>query len=299
MAGRWTSSYTECPRRPPQAGGCPENALFGKPMKVRAVWKSDVGVHRNINEDTFLVAPELGLYIVADGMGGHKAGEVASGMVVDTMADYWRKVRSGDPPSFTMSFPDDLSECGRHLVNSINLANTVIHEAQRRTRYRKMGSTVCAVLVDRDCIWAANVGDSGIFLLDRGRLVEISEEHSVMAEQRSMGIDNAVSSTSPYFKNVLTRVLGVTESVRVHVNPVRPEVGDLMLMCSDGLTNHVARESINAILNDTTVSNARKVEIFIEEAYRGGGDDNITVILLEFMKEGKWDHIKKRFSGKC
>ncbi|MBU2498491.1 MAG: protein phosphatase 2C domain-containing protein [Proteobacteria bacterium] len=268
-------------------------------MKVQAVGKSDVGSKRKINEDKFLVAPELGLYIVADGMGGHKAGEVASGMLVETMADYWRKVRSGNPPPFLMPFSDDLSECGRHLLNSINLANTVIHEAQKRPQYRRMGSTVCAMLVDRDCLWAANVGDSAIYLLDHGRLIEISEEHSVTAEQRSMGLNNALSSTSPFLKNVLTRVLGVKESVNVHINPVRPEVGDLILMCSDGLTNYVPGESIRAILNDATVSNARKVDIFIEEAYRGGGGDNITVILLEVMKEGKWDNIKRRFRRKC
>ena len=162
-----------------------------------------------------------------------------------------------------------------------------------------MGSTVCALLVDRDCIWAANVGDSAIYLLDHDRLIEISEEHSVIAEQRSLGLNNTLSSTSPFLKNVLTRVLGVKESVSVYVNPLRPEVGDLILMCSDGLTNYVQSESIRAILNDAPVSNARKVDVFIEEAYRGGGGDNITVILLEVMKEGKWDNIKRRFRKKC
>ncbi|MCJ7593481.1 MAG: protein phosphatase 2C domain-containing protein [Desulfobacterales bacterium] len=267
-------------------------------MKLRVVGKSDVGLKRKINEDKFLVAPELGLYVIADGMGGHKAGEVASGMVIETMADYWRKLRAGKPPAFLASVPDDVSEYGRHLVNSITLANIIIHEAQKKPKYRRMGSTVCALLIEKDCLWAANVGDSAIYLFDHGRLIQVSEEHSVVGEQKSMGMTSVFATTSPFLKNVLTRVVGVKESVRVHINLIQPEAGDLLLMCSDGLTNYVPEAAIKAVLDDTAISIARKVDVFIEEAYRAGGGDNITVILMEVMKESKWDYIKRKFGRK-
>jgi protein phosphatase len=267
-------------------------------MRVRAVGKSHIGLKRKINEDKFLVAPELGLYVIADGMGGHKAGEVASRMVVETMADYFRKLKKGNPPGILPSINQDVSDNGKHLVNAIMLSNIIIHEAQKKPQYHRMGSTVSALLIEKDRIWSANVGDSPIYLFDQRRLIQISEEHSLEAEQRSMGMTNSNGSTNPLLKNLLTRVLGLSEKVNVYINPIRPDAGDLILMCSDGLTNHVAEPSIKTILDDFSISSERKADILIDEANRGGGGDNITVILLEVMKEGKWHKLKRRILTK-
>ncbi len=250
---------------------------------------------RKINEDCYLISQDMGLYVIADGMGGHKAGDVASRLVVDTLGDYWEKVKNDMPPSFLGSIEQDVSKGARHLINSILLANVLIHEAQKKPEYHRMGSTVSALLVEKDCMWAANVGDSSIYHFDRGRLTQVSEEHSLEAERKSMGLIEPYDSTSPLLKNMLTRVLGQSEKVEVYITPVRPDVGNTILLCSDGLTNYLSEESIYAILDDFSISIERKVDILVDEANWGGGGDNVSVILLEVLDEGKWKKLKKKF----
>ena len=263
-------------------------------MNIRAAGKTHIGRKRKINEDNLLVEPDLGLFIVADGMGGHKAGDVASRMVVETMADYWLKVKDNKSPSFLEPINKDVSDLGKHLINSISLTNIIIHEAQKKPEYHRMGSTVSALLVDGDCIWAANVGDSRTYLFDHGRLIQVSQEHSVEAEQKAMGLTDAMGSTHPGMKNLLTRVMGQHKKVDVYITPIRPETGDLVLMCSDGLTNYMTEQSIGTVLDDFSTSLERKAEILIDEANRGGGGDNITVVLLEVLEEGKWSKLRKK-----
>ncbi len=263
-------------------------------MKVKCIGKSHIGMKRKINEDSYLVAPDLGLYVIADGMGGHRAGDVASRLAVDTMADYWRKMQNNEQPSFLQPIGRQVSEGAKHLINSILFANTIIHEAQKKPQYHRMGTTVAALLVEKDCVWSANVGDTLVYLFDNGRLVQISEEHSLEAEQKSMGLTDADTSTNPMLKHMLTRVLGLSERVDVYISPIRPDAGDLVLMCSDGLTNYVSEQSIQAILDDFSISLDRKADVLIDEANRGGGGDNVSVILLEILEKGKWARFKKK-----
>jgi protein phosphatase len=267
-------------------------------MQIQAVGKSDRGLKRKINEDSFLVDPALDLYVVADGMGGHKAGEVASRIVVHAMSDYWRKVRSGNFPRFLHPIHRDVSDNAKHLINSIVLCNLLIHEGQKKPQYHRMGSTVSALLVDKDVLWVANVGDSPVYLFDHGRLIQVSEEHSVEAEQKSIGLIGESDESNPLIKNILTRVLGLTQKVNVFVSPIRPESEDLLLMCTDGLTNYVPQPSIKTILDDFSISLERKAEVLIDEANRGGGGDNITVVLLEVTKEGAWSKLKRKLQSK-
>ena len=163
-----------------------------------------------------------------------------------------------------------------------------------------MGSTVSALLVENDRIWLANVGDSPVYLFQNGRLIQLSEEHSIEAEQRSMGMGfpDTLESTNPMLKNVLTRVLGSSEKVNVFITHIKPDAGDIVLMCSDGLTNNVSEQAIRAVLDDFSISIERKVDILIDEANRGGGEDNISVIILEVLEEGKWKKFKKKFINK-
>lgn len=266
-------------------------------MKVKVTGKSDIGLKRKLNEDSYLIAPDLGLYVIADGMGGHKAGEVASRMVVDTMEDYWKKVNSNKPPSFLEIIKKDISEGAKHLINSIAFANIIIHEAQKKFEYHRMGSTVSGLYIEKDCIWSANVGDSPVYLFDHGNLTLISEEHSIEAEQKSLGMEDTFGSTNPLMKNLLTRVLGLYEKVDVYITHIKPEVGDIILLCSDGLTHYMSELSIKTVLDDFSISLERKVDVLISEANLGGGGDNISVILLEVVEEGKWKKFKKKFKA--
>ena len=240
------------------------------------------------------MATDLGLYIVADGMGGHKAGHVASNMVVETMEDYWRKVKEGKPPGFLEKIEKDIPDRAKHLINSISLTNIMIYEEKKRPQYHEMGSTIAALLLDEDCIWAANVGDSRIYSFSHGRLVQISEEHSLEAEQKRLGIFDSDNMGNSSFKHILIRAVGLKERVKVYIISIRPEVGDIIMICSDGLTNYISEQSIGAVLDDFSMSLERKADVLIEEAKRGGGGDNISVVLLEVMEERRWSKFKKR-----
>lgn len=267
-------------------------------MKILASGKTDRGLKRKLNEDSLLVRPDLGLYIVADGVGGHLAGEVASRIVVDTMTEYWEKVRANQAPSFLQSIKNDIPLMAKHLVNSIAFTNIIIHEAQKRPKYHNMGSTVSAVIEDKETLWAANVGDSPIyfFLYQPKTLILVSEEHSVEAEQKNLGLYEDASSTDSAIKNMLTRVMGLHEQVNVHITPVIPGPDDIIVICSDGLTNYLSETSIKTIISDLTLSLDEKVDLLIDEANLEGGGDNITVILLERKEEqGRWKRLTKKF----
>jgi len=263
-------------------------------MKVLSAGKTDIGLQRKITEDSFLMAPDLGLYIVADGLGGQKAGDVASRMVVETMESYWRKVEEGTPPAFFQSIEKDISEGAKHLINSISLTNTMIYDAQRRPQYDMMGSTLSALLVEEDCMWSANVGDSRTYLFYQARLVQISEEHSFETQHMSLGIADPHGRGNSSSRKILTRAIGLKEKVEVFIIPIHPEAGDIILMCSASLTNNLSDKSISVILDDFSLSLVRKVDVLIDEAKRGGGGDNITVILLQVMEEKKLGKFKKR-----
>lgn len=264
-------------------------------MRLNVEGKTHIGRKRKINEDNYLINPELGLYVIADGMGGHRAGEVASRMVVESIEGYWQKVNFKETPTVPETTAKDISKKAKHLVKAISLANTVVHEAQKKPEYLRMGSTVTALLVEKDTIWSANVGDSPAYILDQGRLRLVSQEHSIEAEQRNMGFSDFFGSTNPLMKNILTRVIGLNEKVDIYIMPMRPEAGDIILACSDGITNYMPKESITDVLNNPSTSLEDKVDLLIEGANRGGGGDNITAILMEVLKEGKWDRFKRVF----
>jgi PPM family protein phosphatase len=257
-------------------------------MKVRAAGNSNIGLKRRINEDSYLINPDIGLYVIADGMGGHKAGEIASRIVVDTMNDYWMKLGRNEPVSFVEPVTRDIPDRAKHLINSISLANIIVHEAQKTPEYMGMGSTVSALLVDKNRIWSANVGDSRVYQLANGTLKIISEEHSVEAEQKNLGLINSHGSSNPYIKNLLTRALGLNETVNSFITSIEPSPGDIILLCSDGLTNFTSDEAVRLILSDPSGDLEEKVRHLIDAANNGGGGDNITVILLEVLDYGVW-----------
>lgn len=263
-------------------------------MRLKAAGNSHVGLKRKVNEDSYLLCPDIGLYVVADGMGGHRAGDIASRIVTDTIKDYWMKIKKNKYQFLIESTEKELPENAKYLLNSISLANLIIYEAQKNPQYSGMGSTVSALLVDKNLIWSANVGDSRVYLLSHGNLKIISEEHSVEAEQKNMGLINSHILTNPHIKNLLTRVLGMNKKVDAFITAIEPDPGDMILMCSDGLTNYMSEESIKVIICNSGLPIKQKVNALINTANDGGGGDNITAILLEVLKEGTWGRLRNR-----
>jgi len=168
---------------------------------------TDIGKKRKINEDSVFLDDKLGLYLVADGMGGHRAGEIASNIVVETISDYIKKL-SKDYDTQEFNVPDEtLSKKANHLISAISLSNRIAHQVSNKNEaYRGMGSTLSSVYFDKDTFIAANVGDSPIYLVHNGDIELISVPHTVIAELEAAGF-SPVKGSSPVksWKNIVPR----------------------------------------------------------------------------------------------
>ena len=237
---------------------------------VTAVGQSDPGLHRKQNEDAYVVLEPAHLYAVADGMGRHAAGEVASQLCIETLRDTF-VARDFDPPEA------GLSKRLGWLRKAIVRANARVFEAARENdTYHGMGTTVVAVNFspNRSRAYIAHVGDSRCCRLRRGELAQLTRDHTL--GEAGIGGKNA---------HFLSRAVGIEENVEIDFTTEVPELGDIYLLCSDGLSRMVNETTIAAILADNTDLDIA-AKALIEKANEGGGRDNITVILLRVDAPG-------------
>jgi PPM family protein phosphatase len=256
---------------------------------VNAVGRSDTGKTRTHNEDSFLVEPDLCFYVVADGMGGHRAGEVASRLVVDTMIAFVRA--SGDDGSITWPYglEPNLSIEINQLRNAMHLAHQrVVSEAMRNTEYEGMGSTAIAAVISKGRVVFANVGDSRLYLFRNSALKQLSADDSWAASMLRAGVDAELVHSHP-FRHLLTSALGSTQAqpLEVEVQDLPLEPGDVLLLCSDGLYGMLSDEQMAGILTDGSSDLAARADRLISAANEAGGADNITVVLAEFVKPAR------------
>ena len=250
---------------------------------VESAGISDVGRKRKGNEDCLLLDDDLRLYIVADGIGGHRAGEVASRIVVETMRDCMKRFGKECTVEESNEVDEGLSKAGRQLISSIRLANRQVNRlAHSSESYRGMGSTVSAVLLADHSLVAANVGDSPIYLVHDGNIEEISVQHTVLGEQAALYPD-ANQLLAEMFHHMLTRSMGAQETVQPDVREVRFFKGDIAVLCSDGLSNKVSPEEILEIVRGVTPEKACRR--LVDLANDRGGDDNITVVVVKAASE--------------
>lgn len=241
---------------------------------------TDVGQKRKGNEDSLYLDDEQKLYVVADGMGGHQAGEVASMLVVETLRDYMRRfMKESEENIEELSDSDDaLSKEANRLLSGIRLANQGVHSvAQSKESYRGMGSTVSAVYFTDDELIAANVGDSPIYLIHRDQIEQISVTHNVITEQTAIDPE-AARKIGEQFKHMLTRGMGIEETVEPDVSEIPYFKGDKLVISSDGLTDKVAPDEILEIVRREKPEKA--CQQLVDLANARGGDDNITIIIL-------------------
>jgi protein phosphatase len=237
-------------------------------MQFSASARSDLGRRRPANEDAYAVAPELGLYLVADGMGGHRAGQVASGLAARAALATLRSLGEGR------------SGVVERLRACVTAANAEILASSRaKPELAGMGTTVVALLADGPRVALAHVGDSRAYRVRGAAIRRLTEDHTLVGELVRRGEISERAAASHPQRHVLLQALGVRRDVDPDMLELVPEPGDRYLLCSDGLTGHLADAEIAELVSDESDLDAA-CERLIDLANRRGGDDNITVVLL-------------------
>ena len=244
---------------------------------------SDVGRKRKGNEDALILNEEQKLYVVADGMGGHAAGEVASRVAVEAIAEFVALTGGNQEITWPFGLDDSISYEGNRLKTAVRHANSRVLEATRESaEYEGMATTVAAVLVDGDTANLAHVGDSRIYLYHGGTIEQLTRDHSWVNEQIETGAISPEQARSHPLRNVVTRALGGRADLLVDIQSRRMTPGDILLLCSDGLTTMVHDAEIARILGEAGGDVQKAAAALVREANDKGGEDNITVLLLKF-----------------
>jgi PPM family protein phosphatase len=242
--------------------------------------RSDVGCVRENNEDSYRVAPELNLFVLSDGMGGLEAGEVASRMAVDAVLQQYREAEADPDLPLNGEKVESVSAASNRLASAVRFANAEVYRAaQQNPGQRGMGATIVAVKCTDHRLSLANVGDSRIYRLRAGKLEQLTNDHSFVAEQVRNGKMTREEAASSTMQNVLIRALGVDPAVEVDLSEVPLMEGDTVLLCSDGLTRELSDTQIAAVLRDRRNPETAATEL-VEMAKQAGGGDNVTVIVL-------------------
>ncbi|MCC6996440.1 MAG: serine/threonine-protein phosphatase [Deltaproteobacteria bacterium] len=271
-------------------------------MKVLSWARTDVGRKRDHNEDSHLVRPEIGLFAVADGMGGHVGGEQASRLAVQVLAEAVGKadlaglapgpihprpaaglrdtMRFEDAdsaldktdPGIPRDVPDMLEQAARRAGASI------FDRAQREPELAGMGTTLTAMMVHGDRVHFAHVGDSRAYLYRNGRIEQVTEDHSWIAEQVRAGLLSESEASESRFKHIITRSVGFEREVAVDLLGRTALPGDCYVLCSDGMSNYIDGAELGGILSTTYY--CKVPELLCELANQRGGDDNITVVVI-------------------
>jgi serine/threonine protein phosphatase PrpC len=254
------------------------------PLRIEVAGQTDVGRKRNHNEDNFAIMPEFGLYVVADGMGGHASGEIASKMAIDTLQEFFAS--TAEDPERTWPYRMDRGKGyeENRLITGIKLCNLRIFEqAQHNTRQRGMGTTLVALFAVEDGVYVAHVGDSRVYRVRSGAIEQLTEDHSLLNDYKKMKRLTEEEIRNFPHKNVIVRALGMKDTVKVDTRLEDPRVGDLMLLCTDGLCGPVADEKILEIVQ-TTPDLATAVGRLVDAANERGGPDNITCVIARWIE---------------
>ena len=253
-------------------------------MRLIAAGKTDVGCVRKHNEDNLLLDTELGLLVVADGLGGHAAGEIASKIVVDRVAHFIAQTVEKDR-TWPLEYDVNLNYDGNRLKVALLLSDQAIAEDIKTNPEREtMGSTVVACLVHGSRVTMAHVGDSRAYLVNPDSIVQITRDHSWVAEQVAHGILTPSEARVHPFRNVITQALGNGGDLDVAIQELELDKVDRLLLCSDGLSGMVNDQDIWTIVNESP-SLEEAVNRLVARAKENGGEDNVTVILAAIESE--------------
>ena len=249
---------------------------------------TDIGKIREKNEDNVLISSDLGLGVVADGMGGHSAGEIASNIAVSVLAETIRKINTNQlkiPENFLPKL--DLTE--RKLLMAANLANAAIYStAQSSDIYRMMGTTLTGILFDGDFATAVHVGDSRLYLFRDKKIVQITTDHSLAMEHVRRGLLTRAEADHSKIQNVLTRAMGIKKNIEFDLIKFPVKIGDTLLLCSDGLYKGLSENDMGDILRKgNQLPIVKLCKQLVRVSNDKDGQDNISAVLIKILPAHK------------
>jgi len=252
-------------------------------VKITYKAVSDVGRKRKGNEDSLFVNPEQHLFVVADGMGGHAAGEIASKVAVDSINEFVCLTGGDEEITWPFGLDENISYDGNRLKTAIRYANRKVLEATKeKSEYEGMATTVAAVLVDGDSGNIGHVGDSRVYLVRDGEISQLTSDHSWVNEQIQSGVISPDQARTHPLRNVVTRALGGKPDLQVDMQQHKAKAGDILLLCSDGLTTMIPDEEIARLMREAGGDVDKAALSLVSSANAKGGEDNITVLLIRF-----------------
>ncbi len=261
------------------------------PLRYNVTGKTDVGLVRSGNEDYLHLDEANSVFAVCDGMGGHQAGEVASMSSADTMFtvfNHMKKELLADPD---LALDDSLPPAGELLVKSIRMANReVYNRSMADPLLTGMGTTVVAVALEGDVMSVAHVGDSRAYRLEDKQLTPLTVDHSWVSEMREKQLISDEETLGAVGKNVITRALGVRDTVEVDYRLVKVRAGDIYILCSDGLCGFADDDEIFATADRARSDIKRMADDLVQMANDRGGSDNVTIIVLHVLEPGEPGH---------
>lgn len=258
---------------------------MGRVLRVSGL--TDVGQERDHNEDSFGLLPEFDLFIVADGMGGHRAGDVASNMAIKAVTEFFTTTEKEDI-TWPFHFDPNLPFSVNRLVTAVQLANSRIYQASlKNNEHQGMGTTAVGIhFVDnRHTVHIAHVGDSRCYRLRNGGMEQLTADHSLINDYLKAAPDLTPEQLAELPTNVITRALGMQDTVIVDVQTQAIEVNDLFLLCSDGLSGMMSDEEILATVYAAPNDLDAATRALIELANQHGGEDNITVVIAAVVDD--------------
>jgi protein phosphatase len=251
---------------------------------------TDVGLLRDHNEDTIASDAAMGFVILADGMGGYKAGEVASEIAVLSITAELKEAMLNFQPSQVLDVLNRQPEA-QLIIDAVKNANAAIyHVSETQPQCAGMGTTLVVGLFTNHKLLVGHIGDSRMYRLRAQVLIQITEDHSLLQEQIKLGLITPEQAKFSANRNLVTRALGVDPEVELELNEYDVEVGDIYLLCSDGLSDLVDDDIIQSTLNENSFDLAEAAEALVQLANDNGGKDNISVILAEVKKSFEYKY---------
>ena len=251
-------------------------------MRIEVAGITHVGMKRNHNEDNYLLLPEENLCCVADGMGGHSSGEIASKIAVEELGEFFRMTSRDADATWPFKMDKTRNYDENRLATGIKLANKSIFEkASSDSKYKGMGTTIVSVHFAQDSAYVGHVGDSRVYFFRQGVLKQVTEDHSLLNDYlKAKKLTPEEIENFPH-KNVIVRALGMKDTVQVDVAKVEPQQGDIFLLCSDGLSGMVTDPQMQEVLSRTTELDKACSQL-IDLANAAGGNDNVTCVLARY-----------------